>query len=86
MTDRDVVWALSVSGTSPNVIRAMKRAKAADALTIGFTGRSGGELKALCEMCFCVDHTDSDRVQETHQLAYHTICERIEQVFLTSTL
>jgi len=86
VTDRDTVWALSVSGTSPNVIRAMRRARAIGALTIGFTGRSGGELKALCELCFQVDHDASDRVQEVHQLAYHAICDRIEQSFLSSTL
>jgi D-sedoheptulose 7-phosphate isomerase len=84
--DRDVVWALSVSGTSPNVIRAMKRARAIGATTIGFTGRSGGELKGLCELCFLVDHDTSDRVQEVHELAYHTICDRIERTFVSSTL
>lgn len=86
VTDRDTVWALSVSGTSPNVIRAMKRARAIGALTIGFTGRSGGELKDLCELCFQAHHDTSDRVQEVHQLAYHVICDRIEQTFLSSTL
>lgn len=86
VTDRDTVWALSVSGTSPNVIRAMRRARAIGTLTIGFTGRSGGELKALCELCFQVDHDASDRVQEVHQLAYHAICDRIERSFLSSTL
>jgi D-sedoheptulose 7-phosphate isomerase len=86
VTKRDVVWALSVSGTSENVIRAVKRAQAIGACTIGFTGRSGGDLKDLCELCFQVDHATSDRVQEVHQLAYHAICDRIEQTFLTSTL
>lgn len=84
VTERDTVWALSVSGTSPNVVRAMRRAREAAGVTIGFTGRSGGELKGLCELCFQVDHDDSDRVQEVHQLAYHMICERIERAFLPS--
>ena len=56
------------------------------AATIGFTGRSGGELKDLCDLCFRVHHDTSDRVQEVHQLAYHAICNRIEQTFLASTL
>ena len=86
VTQRDTVWALSVSGASPNVIRAMKRARAIGALTIGFTGRSGVTLEGLCELCFKVDHTGSDRVQEVHQLAYHVVCDRIEQTFLASTL
>lgn len=86
VTERDAVWALSVSGTSPNVIRAMKRARAIGALIIGFTGHSGVALEGLCELCFKVDHTASDRVQEVHQLAYHVICDRIEQTFLSTTL
>lgn len=75
----DVVWALSVSGRSPNVIRAMQRARACDAVTVGFTGRSGDALAELCDDCFFADHTDSDRVQEAHALAYHLICDRIDQ-------
>ncbi|MFQ5461863.1 MAG: SIS domain-containing protein [Phycisphaerae bacterium] len=86
VTDRDIVWALSVSGTSINVIRAMQRAKAIGAERIGFTGRTGGDLAPLCDHCFLVDHTASDRVQETHQLAYHIICDRIEQMYAGTTL
>ena len=79
VTDRDVVWALSVSGSSPNVIRAMTRARAIGACTIGFTGRSGDALAELSDYCFRAAHEVSDRVQEIHQLAYHLVCDRIEQ-------
>lgn len=78
VTSRDCVWALSVSGQSPNVIRALEAARTIGALTIGFTGRSGAPLRELCDLCFRVDHDSSDRVQEAHQLAYHLICDRIE--------
>jgi len=78
VTDRDCVWALSVSGRSPNVILALEAARTIGALTIGFTGRSGDPLRKLCELCFQADHESSDRVQEAHQLAYHLICDRIE--------
>lgn len=78
VTNQDVVWALSVSGTSPNVIRALERAKAIGATTVGFTGSSGGQFPELCDLCFRADHDSSDRVQEAHQLAYHHVCERIE--------
>lgn len=77
----DVLWALSVSGTSPNVIAALQRAKKIGAATLGFTGRSGGEMRRHCDLCLCIDHDQSDRVQEAHQLAYHLICERIEEAF-----
>ena len=79
VTDRDVVWALSVSGTSPNVIRALEQAKARGAFVVGFTGRSGGLFTEYCDLCFRADHDVSDRVQEVHQLAYHLVCDRIER-------
>jgi D-sedoheptulose 7-phosphate isomerase len=82
VTKNDIVWALSVSGTSPNVIRALESAKAIGAFCIGFTGRSGGRFPELCDLCFHVDHDASDRVQEVHQLAYHLVCHRIEQHYL----
>lgn len=79
VTKLDVVWALSVSGTSPNVIAALRSAKAIGATVIGFTGRSGGMFGDLCDLCFRADHDASDRVQEMHQLAYHLVCDRIER-------
>ncbi|MFH1109212.1 MAG: D-sedoheptulose 7-phosphate isomerase [Planctomycetota bacterium] len=80
-TKADVVWALSVSGRSPNVVRALQSAKKIGATVIGFTGRSGGAMAELCDFCFRVEHDHSDRVQEVHQLAYHLICDRIERHF-----
>ena len=80
---RDLVWALSVSGRSPNVIEAMEAAHRIGAGTIGFTGRTGDLLKRLCDICFVVDHEFSDRVQEVHQLGYHLVCDRIEQHYLS---
>ncbi len=78
----DVVWALSVSGRSANVLRAVEAARGVGAFTIGFTGRSGQPLRELCDLCFVAEHESSDRVQEAHQLAYHLICGRIEQQYL----
>ena len=81
-TDRDVVWALSVSGRSENVLRAVDKAKAMGAFTVGFTSRTGERLKELCDLSFQADHDASDRVQEVHQLAYHLVCDRIERHYL----
>ena len=75
----DVVWALSTSGNSPNIIDAVRAARSRQAQVIGFTGRSGGDLKPLCDYCLCVDHDVSDRIQEMHQLAYHLICDFVER-------
>jgi D-sedoheptulose 7-phosphate isomerase len=77
----DVVWVLSTSGNSPNVIEAAQIARGIEACVIGFTGKSGGRLKPLCDHCFCVEHESSDRIQEVHQTAYHLICEVVEQHF-----
>ncbi|MCH8969758.1 MAG: D-sedoheptulose 7-phosphate isomerase [Planctomycetes bacterium] len=81
----DVVWALSVSGSSPNIIKAVKAAKRQAAKVIGFTGKEGAELRALCDICLMAEHTDSDRVQEVHQLAYHIVCGLIEDEFVSSS-
>ncbi len=74
----DVVWVLSVSGTSPNIIRAAKQVKQIGARLIGFTGRSGGELAPYCDLCLQAAHQAADRVQEIHELAYHLVCEQVE--------
>lgn len=79
VTQRDIVWVLSVSGTSPNVMRAVAKVKEIGARLIGFTGQSGGELAPACDLCLRAAHNSADRVQEAHQLAYHMICERVER-------
>ncbi len=81
VTKNDIVWALSVSGRSPSVVRALESAKKIGATVIGFTSRSGGAMAELCDFCFRVEHDHGDRVQEVHQLAYHLICDRIERHF-----
>lgn len=81
VTSRDIVWALSVSGTSPNVLAGLAAAKKIGATIFGFTGRSGGGMVERCDFCFRVEHDHSDRVQEMHQLAYHLICDRVESRF-----
>lgn len=81
VTRRDIVWALSVSGTSPNVIAALAAARAIGCTIFGFSGRTGGKLKEFCDLCFLADHDVSDRVQEMHLLAYHLVCDRIERHF-----
>jgi len=78
----DVVWALSVSGSSPNIIAGVNAAKTAGAFVIGFTGSDGDELAGLCDEHLRAAHRDADRVQEVHELAYHLICERIEAAFV----
>jgi D-sedoheptulose 7-phosphate isomerase len=77
----DVLWALSTSGNSQNVLLAIEEARARGATIIGFTGGSGGALRDAVDLCLCVDGETTDRSQEGHQLAYHLICYLIEVAF-----
>jgi D-sedoheptulose 7-phosphate isomerase len=79
VTAKDIVWVLSVSGTSPNIVRAVAKVREIGARLIGFTGETGGELAAACDFCLRAAHASADRVQEAHELAYHMICERVER-------
>ena len=81
VTGNDVVWALSVSGKSPNVLCALDTAKAKGATVIGFTSRRGKPMAERCALCLTVDAESSDRVQEAHELAYHLVCDRVERAF-----
>jgi len=77
----DVLWALSTSGNSENVLLAAEEARARGATVIGFAGRGGGRLAHFADLCLCVDGQTSDRIQEGHQFAYHVICDLVERAF-----
>jgi D-sedoheptulose 7-phosphate isomerase len=74
----DVLFAFSTSGNSPNIIRAMQAAKEKEMYIVGFTGFPGGNMKALCDLLLNVPSTETPRIQETHILIGHLICELIE--------
>jgi D-sedoheptulose 7-phosphate isomerase len=75
----DVVVGISTSGKSPNVIAAMKAAREIGAETIGFTGEPGEPLGSACDVCFKVPSGLTPRIQEVHILAWHLICEVVEE-------
>lgn len=77
----DILWGLSTSGASPNVIRAAEVAKRRGARVMAFTGRNDSKLQALADICLCADSQVTARSQEIHQLAYHIICDLVEQCF-----
>lgn len=77
----DIFWAISTSGSSPNVIAGVKVARRKGALVIVFTGRKNSHIERLADICFCADSVSSARSQEIHQLAYHIICKLVEQNF-----
>jgi len=75
----DCVVGISTSGRSANVIEALRVARELGAGTIGFTGASGGDLPALCDDCFSAPSDHTPRIQECHLLAWHAICEAVEE-------
>ena len=84
VTEGDILWAISTSGTSANVIAAAELAKEKGACVLAFTGRSNSKLEQIADMCFCADDKSTARSQEIHQLAYHIICDLVEQSFTDS--
>jgi D-sedoheptulose 7-phosphate isomerase len=79
MTEKDVLWAFSCSGKSPNIIEAANAAKAKKAKIIAFTGKAKSPLESMADVCVCIDAPLSSMAQEIHQLAYHIICDLVEQ-------
>ena len=77
----DVFLGISTSGNSANVLNAAVAAKAVGMTTIGLTGRSGGELAGLSDICIKVPADGSRTVQEYHLPVYHTLCIMLESRF-----
>ena len=77
----DILWAISTSGTSPNVIAGIKAARVKDACILAFTGKTDSTIERLADICFCANSDSTARTQEVHQLAYHIICDLVEQDF-----
>ncbi len=75
----DVVIAISTSGNSKNVLEGAKQAKKCGALVIGFTGRTGGQLREVCDTSLCVPSSDTPKIQEAHITVGHILAELIEQ-------
>jgi D-sedoheptulose 7-phosphate isomerase len=77
----DIFWAISTSGSSPNVLAAVKVARKNGAIVLAFTGKKNSRMERLADMCFCADSESAARSQEIHLLAYHIICKLVEQSF-----
>ena len=75
----DVLLAISTSGNSQNILRAIEAARKAKVGVVGMTGESGGKMRAACDLCLCVPSKSTPRIQEMHITIGHTICEVVEQ-------
>lgn len=74
----DVVIGLSTSGRSPNVIRAMERARQCGARLIAFTGRDGGDMAQLADVAIIVPSDSTARIQEAHLFIIHVLCDMLD--------
>ncbi len=81
----DVLIGLSTSGNSRNIIKAIEAAKEKEMVTIGFTGRSGGSMLDICDYILRVPSDITPRIQESHILLGHIICELVEEQYFGST-
>ena len=77
-TKGDVCLAISTSGDSANMIVACRQAREQGIKVIGLLGREGGGVAGLCDLALIVESDDTQRIQETHNLIGHIICELIE--------
>lgn len=75
----DVFIAISTSGNSANILKAIQTAKAIGLVVIGLTGRSGGKMKDMCDVCLCAPSDSTPRIQECHLFFEHTLCACIEE-------
>jgi len=75
----DVLIAISTSGNSPNILRAVETARDAGMMVIGLTGETGGKIRSLCDVCLCAPSQRTARIQEMHITIGHTICELVEE-------
>jgi D-sedoheptulose 7-phosphate isomerase len=79
----DVLVGLSTSGNSKNIIKAFESAQQKKIVTVGFTGASGGQMKSLSDYLINIPSTDTPRIQESHILAGHIICQLVEEKIFT---
>jgi len=74
----DVLWAISTSGNSPNIIKAIEMARSKKMYVLGLSGLTGGKMNNLCDVLIKVPSENTQRIQEGHLTVEHIICELVE--------
>ena len=75
----DVLIAISTSGRSPNILKAIAAARARGLVVIGFTGASGGDMAARCDLCLRAPSDSTPLIQQLHITAGHIVCGLVEE-------
>src|SRR5262245_17615526 len=81
----DILIGLSTSGNSGNIIKAFDIAREKKMITVGFTGATGGKMKASSDYLINIPSTDTPRIQESHIMAGHIICQLVEEKYFGIT-
>ena len=82
--ERDIVIAISTSGNSPNVLKAMDIAKKKRLITVAFTGIKGERFASKATYAFVVPSDNTPRIQETHIMLGHVLCQMVEEILFES--
>jgi len=82
---RDVAFAISTSGDSPNVLLALETAREYGAMTIGLAGCQGGQMKSLCDVCAIVPSDNVQQVEDLHHATIHSIFVAVRESLLAGT-
>jgi D-sedoheptulose 7-phosphate isomerase len=80
----DILFGFSTSGNSANICKAFEMARSREIITVGFTGISGGKMKSLSDHLLNVPSSDTPRIQESHILLGHIICQLAEEEFFSN--
>jgi D-sedoheptulose 7-phosphate isomerase len=75
----DVFIAISTSGRSPNILRAIEAARGRQMVIVGLTGRTGGEMTSRCDLCLHAPSDSTPLIQQIHIMAGHIICGLVEE-------
>lgn len=81
----DVLVGLSTSGNSANILKAFEAARAKGVITVGFTGDTGGKMSSFSDHLINVPSKDTPRIQESHIMIGHIICQLVEEKYFTGT-
>lgn len=79
----DFLVGLSTSGNSPNIVKAFEAAREKKVITVGFTGESGGVMKNLSDYLVNIPSKNTPRIQESHIMLGHIICELVEEQYFS---
>lgn len=80
-SSKDLLVAISTSGNSPNIIKALEEAKNKGCKTLGLSGKGGGAMSEWCNLNIVVPSTDTPRIQEMHILIGHIVCQAVDDAF-----